>query len=288
MGLSLNVRAGGGPPLLSRGKDGGAFLEEQRLSEGSFMANRIAGITGMQIALISALVLIAATVPAGPLPRATATGKTASAPTPTPPQKRGDRPASGSASSPALASAPVSPAPVFNTPQHSPDQIDFGGVSDGSSARKTFSLTTNGSGYVAVAIPAGPFHLVEFREVGPAQGGSKGPSGQYPAVVSGVRSRIRYQENQTGPFQWSMAPNTEMQIDIIFAPKVQGGTIGLKAATMNVTGPGPRGNWALSIPLRGVLNELKLGPPERVPPRAGRGTGASSWFGCKPTKEAVQ
>jgi hypothetical protein len=194
----------------------------------------------------------------------TAPAKVNALPTPTPPQKHADRPAPGSASS------PVSSAPVFNTPQHSPDQIDFGGVSDGASARKTFSLTTNGTGYVTVAIPAGPFHLVEFREVGPAQGGSKNSGGQYPPVgVGGVRSRIRYQENQTGPFQWSMAPNTEMQIDIIFAPKIQAGTIGLKAATMSVTGPGPRGNWALSIPLRGVLNQLKTGTsPEREPSRS--------------------
>jgi hypothetical protein len=69
--------------------------------------------------------------------------------------------------------------------------------------------------------------------------------------------------------QMGAAPNTEMQIDIVFTPKIQRGTTGLKIATMSVTGPGPRGAWALSVPLHGVLNELKLGPPERVPPRSG-------------------
>jgi hypothetical protein len=202
----------------------------------------------------------------------TATAKVNALPTPTPPQKRGDRPAPGSASSPALTSSPISPAPIFNTPQHSPDQIDFGSVSDGASARKTFSLTTNGSGYVTVAISAGPFHLVEFREIGPAQGGSKNPGGLSPAGgAGGVRSRIRYQENQAGPFQWSMAPNTEMQIDIIFTPRAERGATGFKTATMSVTGPGPRGNWALSIPLHGVLNQLKAPWPEHVPRRTAAG-----------------
>ena len=43
----------------------------------------------------------------------TAPGTVGALPAPTPPQKRGDRPVP----------APASPAPVFNTPQHAPDQI---------------------------------------------------------------------------------------------------------------------------------------------------------------------
>jgi hypothetical protein len=89
--------------------------------------------------------------------------------------------------------------------------------------------------------------------MGPVQGG-KSVRGQ---SLGTVRSRIRYQEGQTGPFQWSMAPNVEMQLDIVFAPKIQGGSAGPKSASMNITGPGPRGNWVLTIPLRGSLSQLK-------------------------------
>jgi len=206
-------------------------------------------------------------LPLAAIAQPTAPAKVNALPTPTPPQKRGDRPPAGSASAPLnAATSPASSAPIFNAPQHSPDQLDFGSIPDGASTKKTFSLTTNASGYVTVAIPAGPFHLVEFREIGPAQGGSKNPGGQSPAVaLGGIRSRIKYQENQTGPFQWSMAPNTEMQIDIVFAPKIQGGTAGPKIANMSVTGPGPRGNWALTIPLRGSLSNLKVSPEPPQP-----------------------
>ena len=58
------------------------------------------------------LITIAATA------HTTAPGRVSALPTPTPPQKRGDRPAPAPATS---ASSPVRSAPIFNTPQHSPD-----------------------------------------------------------------------------------------------------------------------------------------------------------------------
>lgn len=199
------------------------------------MANRIAG---MQIVLISALVLIAANMPAGPLPRATATGKTAAAPTPTPPQA-------------------ASSAPIMNTPQHAPDQLDFGNVSGGASSRRTFSLTTNAAGYVVVSIPPGPFRVVEFRELGPKQGGSKSP-GANSGLTPQVKSRISYREDQPGPFQWSMAPNVQIQIDVVFELKSQGAQIGgQKSAIMNITGPGPHGSWVITVPLRATVSGMK-------------------------------
>jgi hypothetical protein len=165
-----------------------------------------------------------------------------------------------------MAVAPAVAAPITNTPQHAPDLLDFGTVAEGSSAKRTFSLITNAPGYVTVNIPPGPFHVAEFREMGPAPV-NKGLGALPPMpAVGGARSRIKYQESQNGPYQWSMAPNTEMQIDIVFAPKAANGP---QSATLNATGPGPHGNWALVIPLRGTLSPVKL-TPEGPQPKAGK------------------
>jgi hypothetical protein len=207
-----------------------------------------------------------------------ASGKVGALPAPTPPQKQGDRPPAPGAPGSAQATTPVTPAvaaPITNTPQHTPDLLDFGTVSEGSSTKRTFSLITNAPGYVTVNIPPGPFHLAEFREMGPAPGGKN--FGAQPAlpVAPGARSRIKYQEGQNGPYQWSMAPNTEMQIDIVFTPKPARGpeTAVSQLTTLNATGPGPHGNWALVIPLRGTLNPVRL-TPESPQPKA---FGNNSW-----------
>src|SRR5215831_13398127 len=182
-------------------------------------------------------------------------------PSPTPPQKRGDRPAPSAAAALAAAQPAV---PTMNTPQHAPDQLDFGQVLDGKSATRTLSLTTNAPGYVTVNIPAGPFRVAEFREMAQTQNPSKINNGQFPAAGA-VRSRIKYQEGQNGPFQWSMAPNTDMQIDVVFTPKAHDGGGAFKTATMNVSGPGPHGNWVLPVPLRGSLSPISLTPGPSQP-----------------------
>jgi hypothetical protein len=181
-------------------------------------------------------------------------------PSPTPPQKRGDRPAPSAAAAMAAAQPAV---PTMNTPQHAPDQLDFGQVLDGKSATRTLSLTTNAPGYVTVNIPPGPFRVAEFREMAQTQNPSKINNGQFPAAGA-VRSRIKYREGQNGPFQWSMAPNTDMQIDVVFTPKAQDGGGAFKTATMNLSGPGPHGNWVLPVPLRGSLSPVSQspGPPQ--------------------------
>ena len=160
----------------------------------------------------------------------------------------------------------------MNTPQHAPDQLDFGQVLDGKSATRTLSLTTNAPGYVTVNIPAGPFRVAEFREMAQTQNPSKINNGPFPAAGA-VRSRIKYQEGQNGPFQWSMAPNTEMQIDVVFTPKARDGGGAFKTATMNVSGPGPHGNWVLPVPLRGSLSPVSLTPEPPQPsfPRIAEG-----------------
>src|SRR5262249_49192334 len=94
--------------------------------------------------------------------------RVSASPSPTPPQKRGDRPAPNPAAAMAVAQPAV---PTMNTPQHAPDQLDFGQVLDGKSATRTLSLTTNAPGYVTVNIPPGPFRVSEFREM--AQNPSK-------------------------------------------------------------------------------------------------------------------
>lgn len=93
---------------------------------------------------------------------------------------------------PAAMSPPAaSAAMISNTPQHAPDQLDFGQVLDGKSATRTLALTTNAPGYVTVTIPAGPFRVAEFREMVMPQGPSKNIGGQLP-VTGAVRSRIKY------------------------------------------------------------------------------------------------
>jgi len=223
-----------------------------------------------------------------------APGRVGSLPTPTPPQKRGDRPApgpaaQGAASAPAAPSAglPTSSAAVLNTPQHAPDQLDFGSVADGAPVTRTFTLLTNAAGYVSVTIPPGPFRVSEFRELGPLTAGAKNlPPQSQPAAVSGVRSRIRYQEGQSGPYQWSMAPNTQMQVDIVCAAKSHAAQIaGLRLETMNVTGPGPHGNWVITIPLRATVVGLKALSPQGIQGRAvnhpssGKGRGSLGGVG---------
>jgi hypothetical protein len=189
------------------------------------------------------------------------------------PQKRGDRPNAGAAATPVpAASVPASStsAAILNTPQHSPEQLDFGSVADGSSVTRTFTLLTNSAGNVSLSLPPGPFRVAEFREMGPLQGGSKNlPAQPQPAGVSGVRSRIHYQEGQNGPYQWSMAPNVQMQVDIVFAPKSQTTQItGPKSAIMNLTGPGPQGNWVITVPLRGMVNGMKASSTQAPQPSA--------------------
>jgi len=217
--------------------------------------------------LLAWFIALATATQASPLPpQGAAPGKTNALPEPTPPQKRGDRPApgpaaQGAASAPAAPSAglPSSSVAVLNTPQHAPDQLDFGSVADGAPVTRTFTLLTNAAGYVSVTIPPGPFRVSEFREMGPLPAGSKNlPLQSQPAAVSGVRSRIRYQEGQNGPYQWNMAPNTQMQVDVVVAPRSQNTQLaGVKTVIMYVTGPGPHGNWVITVPLRATINSSK-------------------------------
>src|SRR5215472_14872811 len=202
------------------------------------------------------------------------------------PQKRGDRPASGAAASPVPASAvpnSSSSTAVLNAPQHSPDQLDFGLVSVGASSLKTFTLTTNAAGNVSVTIPPGPFRIAEFRELGALQGGSKNSTN--PLNAGGfspqVKSRITYRVGQSGPFQWSMAPNEQIQLDIVFAPKSQTIT-GVSSEVMNVNGPGPHGNWVLTIPLRGTTNGLKVLSPDNSQQGTGKLSQSSKAGGSSP------
>jgi len=214
--------------------------------------------------LLSFLVYsLAATAPA-------ASGKASAVPAPTPPQKQGDRPAPspaipGTASAPAAPSAglPSSSARLPNTPQHMPDQLNFGSVVDGTSVTRTFTLLTNSPGYVSLTIPPGPFRVSEFRELGPPPGGSKNlPPQSQPTAVPGIRSRIRYQKGQNGPYQWNMAPNTQMQVDVVFTPRSQDTQVaGVETAIMNVTGPGPHGNWVITVTLRAMVNGFKAESP---------------------------
>ena len=157
----------------------------------------------------------------------------------------------------AAAAASVKPmapgvANILNAPVHSPASLDFGAVWNGQSSKRTFALTTNGNGNVAVEIPTGPYRVAEFREMGAGAFGGGGP-----LMARNVKSHIT---NPSKPWRWSLAPGAEIQIDLVFEPKFDlfSMTAGPKPATMKVTGPGPQGNWTLSVPLAGMFNGLKI------------------------------
>jgi hypothetical protein len=162
----------------------------------------------------------------------------------------------------------LDPLPTLNTPVHSPDQFDFGEVWDGDVARKTFHIVANASGFVTVDIPAGPFHVSEFREMGEAKGGSKNMgTGKGPTVpIQPVKVRNQYPDGRTGLLQWKLDPGADVQIDVVFQPHFKFGSemAGLKSATMKVSGPGPKFNWTLSLPLRGMFDGLKVTAPLAV------------------------
>jgi hypothetical protein len=151
---------------------------------------------------------------------------------------------------------------ILNSPEHSPEQLDFGAVWNGQLSKRTFVLTTNANGYVAVTIPAGPFRIAEFREMG-VGGQSVGGGAAARFLVRNVKTRITYQPGQSGPFQWSLASGAEIQVDVVFEPRFDLATMmaGPKSATMKVTGPGPKGGWTLSIPMHGMFNGLQVRTP---------------------------
>jgi len=159
---------------------------------------------------------------------------------------------------------PAGAALALNTPTHSPDSFNFGEVWDGDMIRKTLHLTTTAAGYVTVQIPKGPFRVAEFREMGAVQLPSKNNPGnkstQNLGPIQPVKTKITYQDGQSGPFQWSLAPDTDIQIDIAFQPHFQFGSemAGQKSAAMKVTGPGRHGNWTISVPLVGMFDGLKI------------------------------
>src|SRR5262249_4531076 len=72
--------------------------------------------------------------------------------------------------------------------------------------------------------------------------------------------RYPYPDGRTGPLQWKVEPDTDVQIDVVFQPhfKFGGEMAGQKSATMKVSGPGPKLNWTLALPLRGMFDGVKI------------------------------
>jgi hypothetical protein len=91
-------------------------------------------------------------------------------------------------------------------------------------------------------------------------GGSKNPGGQSPMLGQPTKHRIKFSENQLAPYTYQLEPGGEIQVDVYFQPHFQFGSemAGQKNATLKVTGPGPKFNWTLSVPLRGMFDGLKL------------------------------
>src|SRR5262249_186461 len=185
--------------------------------------------------------------------------------TPTPPKALQTAPAGVAARptpTPAAAPPSVGSIALSNSPVHSPDQFDFAEVWDADVAKKTFYITANASGVITVNIPAGPFHVSEYREMGEAKGTSKNTGmAKGPIVpIQPVKVRYQYPDGGTGPLQWKLEPGTDVQIDVVFQPHFKFGSemAGQKTSIMKVTGPGPKLNWTLAVPLRGMFDGLKL------------------------------
>lgn len=163
------------------------------------------------------------------------------------------------ASLPVRAQAAASSSAVLtNQPVHAPAKVEFGDVWNGQASRRTFTFKTNGNGLVAVALPAGPFRIAEYREMGLGGHGSADSS----AAWRNIKNRVVYPPNTFGPLQWNLVTGTEIQIDLVFEPKFQLGSMmaGPKTAAFSVKGPGPRGPWALAVPLAGLFNGMRVQP----------------------------
>jgi hypothetical protein len=176
------------------------------------------------------------------------------------------KPPSGAAAASSSVVAGSSMASILNTPYHALDRLDFDAVWDGQSFLKTFSFTTNAKGYIRAEIPPGPFHVTEIRELGPPKtAGSKNPGqgfGQQPMITQETKGKVSFTENQPGPWTYGADAGNQILIHVVFKPKfdISSMMAGQKSATMKVSGPGPKGNWALSIPLQGMFNGLQLKP----------------------------
>ncbi|MGA7990309.1 MAG: hypothetical protein WCC53_02645 [Thermoanaerobaculia bacterium] len=198
--------------------------------------------------------------PGSALAQAKALRLPAATPTPTPPPAKA-APASGALASSAVG-AGTSMAQILNTPAHFPDRLDFDAVFDGSSSMKTFSLTTTAAGYLRAEIPRGPFFVTEIRELGPPKaGGSKNSLGPpQPVISQETKGKISFPEGQPGPWTYGAGVGNQVLIHVVFKPKFDFGTMmaGPKSATMRVSGPGPRGPWALNVPLSGFFSGIKI------------------------------
>jgi hypothetical protein len=144
---------------------------------------------------------------------------------------------------------------VVNLPVHSPDRLDFPALWNGEDAVRTLSLTSNGKGFLSAGIPKGPFHILEYRELGRA---IRSPSGQ--RTGHDVTKRLRYDPNDSRTLGWETEPDLAIEIDVIFNPKFDLASItaGDKTAALSLQGPGPMGAWQLAIPLHGVFHGVKL------------------------------
>jgi hypothetical protein len=145
---------------------------------------------------------------------------------------------------------------VANIPLHAPDRLEFGAVWDGEKQVRTFSLTSNGRGYLSAEIPKGPFHIVEYRELGLPIRSKDGQK-----VGKNVKVRIPYADTESRALSWQIDPDVDVEIDVAFNPKFDlfSMTAGDKSLALTVRGPGPFTGWQLSIPLHGVFHGLRGG-----------------------------
>jgi hypothetical protein len=146
------------------------------------------------------------------------------------------------------ASSPLSSA--FGPPSH-PDHFDFGEVWDGDSSMKTLSFTTQNTGMVRVEIPSAAFFVSQIRELSPPKTGSRTAMSQGEVKGRAVFGQL------PGPWTYSiLAAGDQLQIDVMFRPKFDFGTMmaGPKTASMKVSGPGTTVPWTFSIPLNGMFN----------------------------------
>ena len=158
------------------------------------------------------------------------------------------------------ASQSLAAAAVLETPEHTPQQLEFGDVWNGQSSRRTFGFITTAGGAVAAQIPAGPFRIVEFRIMSALKGAPESAMSRLAAAGRTVEFRQSYPAGQPAPAQWTVGANQVVELDVVFEPKFDLFTMtaGPKTGALKLSGPGPAHPWSLSVPMQAMFNGLHI------------------------------
>lgn len=153
----------------------------------------------------------------------------------------------------------LAPAATNNAPPFSPGKLDFGALHDGQSKKLTLSLTVPAAGNVQMELLKGVFQVTQYREM--AIVGLSKNSPRTGPTTGPVRVAKVTIPNPTGPFQ--VPANSQIELDVVFKPTFPSDPFGslapgAQAANLKLSGPGVTRSWAISVPLRGMLQAPEI------------------------------